>query len=355
MLLQHYAPRFSRITKVYRSSERSWTTAVLLKDLDTMARTAVGLERANKEVDDDVKRMWGLTASPSLSSTPARRRRERMFVEQLQDAERVPLQKRTRTLEFERVDHEQKSSPVSQKRRREPSSSSASTWPKRPARVLESINNTFHDGPTRTVPCDLDCQALGLASASSPFTSGGADIALLPGGHRASLCGTPVSLLPPVPPVLSLAPSSDGFIDGNFSITVRKTFRIADLLQEAVVWLARSSSRPRPTTRPSIRNLAPQALVIHDWNAFLVACGWDDGRPIPNSHIGVVFVNVQEDGGKVEWIKQALHLVMARDSAGHLGRAHPIVVLDERLLQYGELDREHDLEAEAIFQVGSGL
>ncbi|KAJ7180474.1 hypothetical protein C8R46DRAFT_1069579 [Mycena filopes] len=71
---RHYELRFPRLTKIFRTGERSWRDGVTLQDLHQVARDIVGRDRSNKDIDDCVNTMWGKPVSPGVGDSLKRKR-----------------------------------------------------------------------------------------------------------------------------------------------------------------------------------------------------------------------------------------------------------------------------------------
>ncbi|KZW03301.1 hypothetical protein EXIGLDRAFT_828657 [Exidia glandulosa HHB12029] len=78
-----YELRFPRILKVHRQSDRHWTEGINIEDYQLIARHCVGREKKDKDVDDEVKSMWGLESSPKVRSDLKRKEREEALLDKL--------------------------------------------------------------------------------------------------------------------------------------------------------------------------------------------------------------------------------------------------------------------------------
>ncbi|KAH7100306.1 hypothetical protein BKA62DRAFT_800909 [Auriculariales sp. MPI-PUGE-AT-0066] len=83
---KYYELRFPRITKFHRQSERPWTAATYLDEYNDIARTCVGKDGKNKQINDDVNCMWGIDSSPTVRTDLKRRTREEDLSERLQSS-----------------------------------------------------------------------------------------------------------------------------------------------------------------------------------------------------------------------------------------------------------------------------
>ncbi|KAK2463717.1 hypothetical protein APHAL10511_004468 [Amanita phalloides] len=70
---KYYELRFPRITRVYRTSERTWGDGINLQELQEIALSCVGKDRPFKDVDDWCNYLWGKNASPSIRSRVKRK------------------------------------------------------------------------------------------------------------------------------------------------------------------------------------------------------------------------------------------------------------------------------------------
>ncbi|KZT70831.1 hypothetical protein DAEQUDRAFT_688765 [Daedalea quercina L-15889] len=83
-----YELRFPRITKVFRSSERSWTDASTLDQFQRIARESVGHERSHKDVEDWCNELWGKPSSPGAKCPSKRQLTEAEWADKLERADR---------------------------------------------------------------------------------------------------------------------------------------------------------------------------------------------------------------------------------------------------------------------------
>jgi DNA ligase-4 len=88
---KYYYPRFPRITKLHRLSERSWKSGLSLQELHVIARKSVGRDRSMKDVEDWGKAVWGKAnqISPKVRDSSELERRERRWLRNLEISEGI--------------------------------------------------------------------------------------------------------------------------------------------------------------------------------------------------------------------------------------------------------------------------
>ncbi|KAJ7777837.1 hypothetical protein DFH07DRAFT_796301, partial [Mycena maculata] len=64
----HYELRFPRITKIFRTGERSWRDGINLQTLHQVARDSLCKDRSDKDLNDWGNTLWGKPVSPGASS-----------------------------------------------------------------------------------------------------------------------------------------------------------------------------------------------------------------------------------------------------------------------------------------------
>lgn len=128
-------------------------------------------------------------------------------------------------------------------------------------------------------------------------------------------------------------------------------------LKDAVVWLARPASSPRPSWRAPSHAVIPPGSQLHTLDALLLACGWGDAAPCPWVIRGVVFIDDAEEARPHK--ERALNELTTRRQqllqGGGGGKCKPVIVLSMRLLAYDTLEASvtaEELEARAICRFG---
>ncbi|EIN06045.1 DNA ligase/mRNA capping enzyme, partial [Punctularia strigosozonata HHB-11173 SS5] len=76
-----YELRFPRLTKFYRTSERSASECLTLQELNKIAHESVGRDRSLKDIDDWCKKTWNKTASPSVRCPKRKKASEQAWEE----------------------------------------------------------------------------------------------------------------------------------------------------------------------------------------------------------------------------------------------------------------------------------
>ncbi|KAJ7695203.1 hypothetical protein B0H17DRAFT_1056785 [Mycena rosella] len=229
---RHYELRFPRITKIFRTKERSWRDSVTLQDLHKVARDCVGRVRTNKDVDDWSNILWGKPVSPGIT------RAKRKLVadeweEKLIASDRQLARKRGWT--------------------------AFDSW------VLRRQASVRTESPIRSRPRPLGSRT-NLEDTRPPSPSPLAVTAWTP---------NPQPSLPlPRPPVAYPSPSSSPVParlakDGQPPAT--PTDSITDVLSKSLVFVATQD----PICRRRWKLMIPPERMVHSLESLFAGCGWD--------------------------------------------------------------------------------
>ncbi|KAH9935976.1 uncharacterized protein BXZ73DRAFT_89463 [Epithele typhae] len=379
----NYELRFSRITKVYRPSERSWRDALLLREYQEIARAAVGRDRPDKEEDDWARSVFhpNQPPSPSVRSSQKRKQAEEMWIERLSEADgrKVPA-KRARIAEPKRrvadsanAENLQEGARAEVARQVQPDASkdveSEESVPRSRTGLspLGSVTNM-----ASTVEVTM------MSPPTSPIrpvqTSSRTHTRTLPGNRTTKTRPSPEPCTPPRPAIPRPPHESvrkvlkehsalrlhathlmleEGKLDtGRVSSSLVPTPTLHQYLQDSVVWLARTSSSPRPPWRAPSHSVVPSANKMHTLDAFLIACGWGDSPACPWARRGVIFDEPEgESAFKERTLKELTTLRNTLLQKKKTKGCRPVIVLSMRMLAYDTLDASvtaDELEAQAI-------
>lgn len=340
--IQFYEIRFPRISKVYRSSERSALESgdgggTTLQELQALARESVGNDPPGKSELDFCKTIWGKSGllSPGVRSDSKRKQREDEWMNKLRVVDEKALGQRVKR---PRPDVQSSSSTGENENEHE------EPILKRPPtrlgitmglRAMGSVTNL--DARTPTPPPAIDSSHLKQTLNPSPNTISG------PTDHQLSINMAESGLLSPavsqlglrrVDTILDLTtfdsvnPASEmtektqldiSTLDqvlNNCSPSSSQT-PLVRFLQDAVVWLARPTDSPRPRWRVPSHQVISRGQRVHTLESFLTACGWtSEERPTGSCEWatkGVIFVDDQ-DGSK-QWAEFPLGPILERQQA----------------------------------------
>lgn len=124
-------------------------------------------------------------------------------------------------------------------------------------------------------------------------------------------------------------------------------------LQDALVWLARTSGTPRPFWRAPSHAVIPMGNQVHALDALLLACGWDMTPACSWAKRGVIFVDLSEHG--LPAMQQAMSTLAARKASlleeDSKATHRSILVFDMKMMAYEALGMnltEEEMESKAI-------
>jgi len=304
-LFQHYELRFPRITKIFRHSERSWSQGIDLKELDKVAREAIGRDRSDKDVDDWCNNLWGKPVSPGAKCSLKRKASMLTWEAKLAILDVRPTGKR-RFVSVPKPLHVMTNKP--------PMSPSC-------------------DGPIQSSRRDLNLRKEQTPSISKliyPFTE---------------LPRCPTSHLGSQPPevVADIALPDDS-----------KNDPISMFLDTALVWFGRSCNANRSLVRPLLcKRLVPADHLLHSLESLLVGCGWNaqDGEEIKLCgwvERGVIIIDTSESHGN-DWRVYALGILEERRAmCANRKKGKPIWVFDATTLGP---DAATKLESKVIYRL----
>ncbi|KAJ7435078.1 hypothetical protein B0H11DRAFT_685749 [Mycena galericulata] len=218
----HYELRFPRITKIFRTGERSWRDGINLQALHQVARDSLGKDRTNKDVDDWGNGVWGKSVSPGV--TLKRKARADEWEEKLVASDRKLARKRG--------------------------------WSDFDARIL---TNRATESPVRSRP-----QPLGSRTNLGEF-----HLASSPAAQMAT------SRASASRPRTYPSPTSAIQKDPERKTPVKHRESISDVLSDSLVFVAAQSSRSRRQWKLKI----PSERLVHSLESLFIGCGWDSEHP----------------------------------------------------------------------------
>ena len=394
---QFYELRFPRITKVYRSNERSCTDGTTLDEFQCIAREAVGHESSTKDVEDWCNELWGKPSAPGVKCPVKRKRTEAEWEQKLEEADRR-AGKKTKTSKTGAGSRHLRSHPddSGEENTRGPlpdspksprlvkalgSMTNLTVWspqadsgegaaPAGLSVVPASVTHPLPSPPPTTKPSHHRHQPFrGKAtiifanndrsspSPSSP-TRGSAnphlDATLRPLRSAGDTLTNDSDSAVGVHPVESSRNAGAHLEDpSNFNSTP-----LGQFLQDAVVWLATPGNAPRPAWRVPSKLIFPVGQQVHSLEAVLQACNWRTGGCgdiCDWAKKGVIFVDdtpeAQETGAK-PWTEYPLKKMTERRStllrANEEVNSKTIWVFSVGMLSYEALrDRCPDASVEA--------
>lgn len=374
-LSKHYELRFPRIEKVFRTCERSWEEGVHLKEVDRIAREAVGRDRPNKDVDDWANIVWGKPVSPGVRSEKKRKVAVEVWEEKLRGAKVDDGVKRKKRrwedgecggsvdLEREVFVPEPLGSRTNIQRSHRSSSVASNLYPvvsiprlvkqssggvrasqgKEDLPVIQSATRTLSQispGPI----CPATPTSTGRSRKARSLIPNHTWVALSP---QTALAAKRTDVVPVQLPTPRPTPATlEGQRVSNKSVTeVTKSVAansMTSFLLSSLVWLAKPCGSSCPSWRPSSGQIVPQGHRVHSLETLLIGCGWsEDGGCCEWVQRGVIFVD--HDKTWKEYIRKRLEETKAR------GR--PIWVFDCKILAYDALARvgEGEVEKQALY------
>ncbi|KAF7356774.1 DNA ligase [Mycena venus] len=260
---RHYELRFPRITKIFRTRERSWQDGMNLQDLHKVARAIVGKDRSNKDIDDWTNNLWGKPASPGVSLK--RKGMADIWEEKLIADDHKRARKRGWTPFDSRV------LPAAPGIRSSP-------------RPLGSRTN-LRDSRVSKSPL-----ARRTTQAPGPSTPSPSHKPRLPSVHP-----SPTSSPMAVQSAKDLQSSARSAQDKG---------SISDVLLHSLVFVAAQN----PLSRQQWKLKIPPERTVHSLEALFVACGWNSGEPpSPWVQRGVIVLDVNESPAHKATILDAMN------------------------------------------------
>ncbi|KAJ6581305.1 hypothetical protein B0H19DRAFT_1018028 [Mycena capillaripes] len=257
---RHYELRFPRITKIHRTSERSWRDSITLQDLHIVARDIIGRDRSNKDVDDWGNSLWGKPVSPSI--TLKRKAVADKWEEKLIASDRKLARKRGWTAFDSRI--------------------LASKVPPRP-RPLATRTNLGGS------PTPKSSQAR-IPQALNPSTPSQSHKSRLP-----TVYPSPNSSPLAVQPVKALQPPA---------MSTKDQESISAVLSKSLVFVAAQD----PVSRRRWKLMIPPERTVDSLESLFVACGWNsEESPIPGVQRGVIVLDVDESTAHRRLIMDAMN------------------------------------------------
>ncbi|KAJ6518607.1 hypothetical protein C8R45DRAFT_948670 [Mycena sanguinolenta] len=241
---RHYELRFPRITKIFRSGERSWQDGMNLQDLHKVARDIIGRDRSNKDIDDWNNDLWGKPVSPGVSLK--RKAKADIWEEILIAEDRMRARKRGWTAFDSRV------LPAAPRIRSSP----------RPLTTRTNLRESRAPSSSQT------------PQAPHPSTPSLRHKSRLPLVCPSPI-GSPLTVQRTIPSPIS----------------TKSRESIPDVLSESLVFVAAQN----PTSRQLWKLKIPPERTVHSLDALFIACGWDSlGPPSPWIQRGVIVLDVDE-------------------------------------------------------------
>lgn len=302
----------------------------------------MGRDRPDKDVEDCVKEMWGIPSSPSVRCPTKRKEREEEWVEKLSKADGRPKPAKVRRLDFSGgggVDAENTGASVGESvsavrkpggLRRFGSVTNVLASPKsRMASLQATPPKTSTTKPTPVVKTSATAASPQATPVSPPATSKSVneDVCLQP---KPSATDATRSI-----PTPASTPTKDSPLPSS---------TMGAILQNAVVWFARSSTTQRPSWRKASHHVVPHGQQVHSLDSFLLACAWITVGATACSWAerGVVFVDDTEES--LQWQDFPMRTLLERRSEivrGGLSNTKPISVFSMSALA-------HDLPASEV-------
>ncbi|KAJ7043390.1 hypothetical protein C8F04DRAFT_718106 [Mycena alexandri] len=274
---RHYALRFPRITKIFRTGERSWQDGVNLQDLHKVARDIVGRDRSNKDIDDCVNSMWGKPVSPGVSNSLKRKRLADDWEQKLIVSDR----KHARTRGWTTFD----------------------------SRVLPQPMVPLGPVPLVTVTNLQDSAKTQTPKPATPSPP--------PRTHLPAVYPSPTSS----PPAVQRTK------DPQCSSPTKDRGSTSDVLATSVVFVAAEN----PISRRRWKLMIPQERRVHSLESLFIACGWhSEDSSSPSVKRGVIVLDVDESAGHRTRILDAMK--QRKAACGDRSKRKAICLLQRRLV-----------------------
>ncbi|KAJ7634197.1 hypothetical protein DFH06DRAFT_1221373 [Mycena polygramma] len=255
---RHYELRFPRITKIYRTGERTWRDGIALQELHKVARDVIGRDRSGKDIDDWNNTLWGKPVSPSVSLK--RKSRADSWEEKLIASDRKRARKRG--------------------------------WTAFDSRILTDVHLRPLPLAPRTnlgesQPLEPPLTEVRVPNSSTP--------SLLPKWCLPTAYPSPTSS----PLVVQLAKDAQ-----PQEMLGKSPASIPDVLSKSMVFIAAQN----PTSRRRWTLIVPPEGIVHSLESLFVACGWNsEDSPSPWVERGVIILDVDESAAHKGLIMDAMN------------------------------------------------
>ncbi|KAH9840015.1 uncharacterized protein C8Q71DRAFT_745448 [Rhodofomes roseus] len=383
-----YELRFPRIVKVFRSSERSWTDGTTMEEFQQIARESVGHESSHKDVEDWCNELWGRPSSPGVKCPLKRLRTEADWAEKLEKADRKAGKRAKKTgaeyrIRSEVVGEQENPSGASPGSSRSPrlmralgSVTNVMKWSHEVELPLQSESpensGTFPSTPVSPPPTGKRLRDTGGQDTDSPprvqptatsHASASIDCSVNP--HNV-LQQTAANDLQDMPSITARtgADAATSRDKGEENDSASKDFTTTPLgrfLQDAVIWLAKPRSSPRPAWRVPSKLIFPPGQQVQSLESLLQACRWGTSQTACGcdwAEKGVVFVDdTTSESMERSWTEYPLKTLMERRSSllhdSGLMISKPVWVFSTRILSYDVLSKPcADIESQALCRFG---
>ncbi|KAJ6457176.1 hypothetical protein C8R47DRAFT_173370 [Mycena vitilis] len=239
---RHYELRFPRITKIYRTGERTWRDGIALQELHKVARDVVGRDRSGKDLDDWNNSLWGKPVSPGVSLK--RKSRADSWEEKLIASDRKRARKRG--------------------------------WTAFDSRLLTDVR-------LRPLPLSPRTNLGESQPHEPPLTE-----------IRVPNSSTPSLLSKPRLPTAYPSPTSSPLVvqpAKDAQPQEKPPASMTDVLSESMVFIASQN----PTSCRRWKLIVPPERIVHSLESLFVACGWNpEDSPSPSVERGVIILDVDE-------------------------------------------------------------
>ncbi|OCH96368.1 hypothetical protein OBBRIDRAFT_830240 [Obba rivulosa] len=391
-----YESRFPRITKIFRSGERTWADGTTLTELQRIARESVGRNRPNKDVDTWAAALFQQPSSPDVRCPVKRKRNMELWLGRFEEVDRKEGGKRRKTgngriqaspREAEMASEHLKEpvgqpvtepiAPVTPRLRalgsvtniaRASVPQEAATTPSRALLLQDTFSRSSMSPmaalprtPTRTIhsPSHINQVASSPTALRTPISVGRRISAAVTDNASTSEMNQAVRSQTASSQDLNIirpeAKPTQSQTTGNASELMASPMGV--FLKSAFVWLARPHNTLRPSWRAPARAVIPAGQQVSTLDALLRACGWcETGPPVCDwVEYGVIFVDNEEEGA--QWTEYPLKTLLQRcaalDARGDHARCKPVWVFSMRMLGFDELRNvEGDIKQRAICRVG---
>jgi len=347
--LQHYELRFPRITKIFRIGERHWKESVNLQELQKIARSAVGRDRSNKDIDDWCNDLWGKPVSPGVKCSRKRKATADAWEDKLAALDRKVSRQKGMKIKAAALE-----------RKAQKADNSFDVW--QPVVALQPLGTRTNVelSPTfihSSLHVHQSLDGISLCVVKSPLATH-ATSSMLGNANLRTRYPSPIISLDKVPVEYENEASSSSISEVmvHHEKSSNQTFSadlgvtpMAKFLRNALVWFARSRVGSRPYF-PPWKKLVHQEHQLHSMESLLMGCGWHQDTKIVCDWVecGIVFVDDSEDGGK-EWKRYALEMLRERGATvakGGMGK--PIWIFNTWTLGFDA----DDIESKALFRIG---
>ncbi|THH19263.1 hypothetical protein EW146_g1886 [Bondarzewia mesenterica] len=337
----YYELRWPRVTKVHRASERSWREGITFQRFQQIAYECVGRDSADKDVEDEVRSLWGKPTSATARCPVKRTHTIKVWVDNLEEVDGIikPATAIGKNKEMKpTIPSENERMGETRKRR-----AAHNDWTANKGRsaVDEGLGNHKENGKdhfglasmappkprassSRKHHLDEEvAENTGLNHDSEDHNASGSRnskrrrLELETAIVQETELRTPSSTLAAQRsnaftrtlgrPIVTRDPGR------SHAVSSTHTQALTRFLEGSLVWFCRPCNNAWEWWRRPSMGIIPDESIIHALDSFLTGCGWNDPLTAMSARAnkGVIFMDEHGQVGR-KWAEESLALIRER-------------------------------------------